>query len=92
MIKLLIIVVVGYLLYRSMKSWLFPDRRFPKSDTGKTVGAIDDVMIKDPYCQAYFPRRDAVHLKFHGSDLYFCSKECRDEYIAHHSQEENNAK
>jgi uncharacterized protein len=44
-------------------------------------------MIKDPYCQAYFPRRNAVHLNFRGSDLYFCSKNCRDKYIAHQSKE-----
>jgi uncharacterized protein len=82
MIKLLIIVAVGYLLYRSLKSWMFPDGTSLKNGSGKTAGNIDDVMIKDPYCQVYFPRRDAVHLRFRGSDLYFCSKECRDKYIA----------
>jgi hypothetical protein len=86
MIKLLIIVGVGYLLYRSMKSWMFPDNTSQKNASGKTSGAIDDVMIKDPYCQAYFPRRDAVHLSFHGSDLYFCSKGCRDKYIAQQTE------
>jgi YHS domain-containing protein len=28
-----------------------------------------------------------VHLSFHGSDLYFCSKACRDKYIAQQSEE-----
>jgi YHS domain-containing protein len=44
-------------------------------------------MIKDPYCQAYFPRRDAVHLNLSGNDLYFCSKKCRDQYMAGQSKE-----
>jgi len=66
---------------------MFPDSPSRKNDSGKTAGEIDDVMIKDPYCQAYFPRRDAVHLKFRGSDLYFCSKSCRDKYIAQQSKE-----
>jgi len=87
MIKLLIIVAVGYLLYRSMKSWMFPHGTSQKNGSGKTTGEIDDVMIKDPYCQAYFPRRNAVHLKFRGNDLYFCSKRCRDKYIADQSKE-----
>lgn len=87
MIKLLILFGVGYLLYRSMKSWMFPDSRPPKNVSGKAGGQIDDVMLKDPYCKAYFPRRDAVHLNLGGKDLYFCSKECRDRYLALQSKE-----
>lgn len=87
MIKLLIIVAVGYLLYRSMRSWMFRDSTSLKKDPDQTAGKIDDVMIKDPFCQAYFPRRNAVHLRLHGSDLYFCSKACRDKYIAQQSEE-----
>ena len=87
MIKFLILFAVGYLLYRSMKSWMFPDTRPKKNVAGKAGGQIDDVMIKDPFCQAYFPRRDAVHLNLSGDDLYFCSKECRDQYMARQSEE-----
>ena len=86
MIKILIIVAVGYLLYRSMRSWMFPDSKSLKKGSGKTAAEIDDVMIKDPYCRAYFPRRDAVHLNFRGSDLYFCSKRCREKFIANQSE------
>lgn len=82
MIKFLILFGVGYLLYRAVKSWMFPNNRPRKNVSGEADRQIDDVMIKDPYCEAYFPRRDAVHLKLHGQDLYFCSKECRDRYLA----------
>ena len=87
MIKFLILFGVGYLLYRAMRSWMSPDARPKKSVSGKATGEIDDVMIKDPYCGVYFPRRDAVHLNFGGNDLYFCSKECRDQYMARQSKE-----
>ena len=87
MIKLLIIVAVGYLFYRSIRSWMLRDSTPRKKGSGKTAGEIDDVMIKDPFCQAYFPRRNAVHLSFHGRDLYFCSEACRDKYIAQQSEE-----
>jgi YHS domain-containing protein len=43
---------------------------------------IDDVMVKDPFCNVYFARKEGIHLKFNGEDLYFCSTECRDKYIA----------
>jgi hypothetical protein len=65
---------------------MFPDAT-KKTVSGKEAGQIDDVMIKDPYCEAYFPKRNAVHLNLNTNDLYFCSKECRDKYIAHHQQE-----
>ncbi len=87
MIKILILLGVGYLLYRAMKSWMFPDARPQKNVSAKGAGQIDDVMIKDPYCETYFPRRDAVHLNLSGNDLYFCSKECRDQYMARQSKE-----
>jgi len=82
MIKFLILFGVGYLLYRAMRSWVFPNIRSSKNVSAKSGVQIDDVMIKDPYCEAYFPRRDAVHLNLNGSDLYFCSKKCRDRYLA----------
>ncbi|MGD9051677.1 MAG: hypothetical protein PVG17_07495, partial [Desulfobacterales bacterium] len=73
MIKFLILLAVGYLLYRSMKNWMFPDARQKKKVSSRANGQIDDVMIKDPYCEAYFPRRNAVSLKINGDVYYFCS-------------------
>ena len=87
MIKFLILLAVGYLLYRSMKNWMFPDARQKKNVSSRADGQIDDVMIKDPFCEAYFPRRNAVSLKFKGDVYYFCSEACRDNYIARHSDE-----
>jgi hypothetical protein len=65
---------------------MFPDMK-KKTVFGKKTDQIDDVMIKDPYCEAYFPKRNAVHLNLNAIDLYFCSKECRDKYIARQNQE-----
>ena len=64
----------------------FQIRRKKKTVSGKASGQIDDVMIKDPYCEAYFPKRKAVHLNVKGNDFYFCSKECRDNYLADQAQ------
>jgi hypothetical protein len=65
---------------------MFPDAT-KKTVSGKEASQIDDVMIKDPYCEAYFPKRNAVHLNLNANDLYFCSEECRDKYIARHHPE-----
>lgn len=87
MIKFLILLAVGYLLYRSMKSWMFPDARHKKNVSSRANGQIDDVMIKDPFCGAYFPKRNAVNLKVDGEVYYFCSKACRDKYTTRQSDD-----
>jgi hypothetical protein len=69
-----------------LRSWIFPDPSKKKTVSGKASGQIDDVMIKDPYCEAYFPKRKAVHLNVKGNDFYFFSKECRDNYLADQAQ------
>lgn len=87
MVRFLILFAVGYLLYRSLKSWMYPNISTKKTVSGNTAGRIDDVMIKDPQCETYFPKRDAVHLNLGTEDLFFCSKKCRDKYLAGHKKE-----
>ena len=79
--RLLIILGVAYLAYRALKSWMLQNVSAKRTVPGKTTGEIDDVMIKDPFCHAYFPQRNGVHLRADDEDLYFCSKECRDRFI-----------
>ena len=88
MIRVIILAVVGYVFYRALKSWMFPGPGASKTVADKNIGKIDDVMIKDPFCEAYFPKRNAVHLNYGGQDLYFCSAECKDKYFAAQSGNE----
>ena len=82
MIRFIILAVVGYVFYRALKSWMFPAPDASNTVADKSIGKIDDVMIKDPYCEAYFPKRNGVHLNIDGKDLFFCSDRCKEKYIA----------
>jgi uncharacterized protein len=84
--RLLILLGVIYLCYRALKSWMLQSGSSKKTVFDKPASQIDDVMIKDPYCEIYFPKKDGVHLRINGKDLYFCSKECRDKFIEEHSK------
>ncbi|MBW2569562.1 MAG: hypothetical protein JRD93_10195 [Deltaproteobacteria bacterium] len=84
--RLLILLAVIYFGYRALKSWVLPGQPLQRPVSGKAANKIDDEMIKDPYCNVYFPKRNGVHLKVDGKDLYFCSTECRDKFIASHSE------
>ena len=86
MIRFIILFIVGYVLYRSLKSWIFPAASSSRSVSSKTTAEIDDVMIKDPFCEAYFPKRNGGHLNISGKDLYFCSNQCKDKYLAAQSE------
>jgi YHS domain-containing protein len=65
---------------------MLQNRSSQKHVFDKTAAEIDDVMIKDPFCNVYFPKRDGVRLNLDGKDLYFCSAECRDKFMAAHSK------
>ena len=87
--RLLIFAALAYLVYRGVKSWILKNTRpSNRSAVGRTAGEIDDVMVKDPYCEVYFPKRKGVHLKLKGQDLIFCSKQCRDKFIAERTKPE----
>ena len=85
MIRFIILAVVGYVAYRAFKSWMFPAGSSSESVEGGNIREIDDVMIKDPYCETYFPQKDAVHLIFDGKELQFCSIQCKEKFLADQS-------
>ena len=89
MIRFIILAIVGYVAYRALRSWMYPERPASDSVAGKYAREIDDVMVQDPHCEAYFPQRKAVHLNFDGKDLQFCSTRCKDEFLAAHREKKD---
>ncbi|WP_373497745.1 hypothetical protein [Desulfococcus sp.] len=81
MIRFLIIAGLIYFLYRKYQSW-------SKSVAGRHADekALEDVMVQDPYCETYFPRREGIPLSMDGQELLFCSPKCRDDFAALHSK------
>ena len=89
MIRFLLILGIAYFIYRALKSLMSQSTSHRRHVSGKTSGEIDDVMLKDPYCDTYFAKREGVYIYFRGKDLYFCSPDCRDKYIAGHLESKN---
>ncbi|MCA1743025.1 MAG: transcriptional regulator [Desulfonatronovibrio sp.] len=79
MLKIIILVVVGYILYKL----LINDRKKKKdkvSDDHKKMAA-SGVMIKDPVCGTYVDKESDIRVKKNNKVLCFCSYECRDKYL-----------
>ena len=79
--KLLILLLIGYLAYRFLKSWILTGSQ-QSTVQGNAAAEIDDDMVKDPQCGVYFARRDGVVARHQGEDIYFCSEACRDKYLS----------
>jgi uncharacterized protein len=81
LLKLIIWGVLLVLIYRAAKTWLGGSAGRQDHVDGHAPNQVDDVMIKDPVCGAYFPRRNAVTLHQGGRAIQFCSTECRDRFL-----------
>jgi YHS domain-containing protein len=78
MLKWIILLIALFLAYRFVRrSVLF------KAPPGKKVPAeIQDEMVQDPVCKTYVPKRVALEgNRFDGQKEYFCSAECRENYL-----------
>ena len=79
--KLLILLLIGYLAYRSFKS-LIMNSSHQSTVQGNTAAEIDDDMVKDPHCGVYVAKKDGVALRLQGQDIYFCSEACREKFLS----------
>lgn len=79
--RVLVLIVLVYLGYRVLKSLIMPGAATRRPHDTGAAGMVDDVMVKDPLCETYFPKRDGVKAVINGETLYFCSEKCRDEYL-----------
>ncbi len=81
MIKILLLMALGYIGFRLIKSAVLRHLRSLGKTMNDKAGDIEDVMIQDPFCGVYFPRATGVPLAEDGKTLYFCSTQCRDQYL-----------
>ncbi len=80
--KLLVIIIILYLAYRALKYRLHINMT-PKSKYSKgSERQIDDIMVKDPMCEVYFPKRSGIPLTIDGKTFYFCSNDCKEKFMS----------
>jgi len=80
MIKILIYLLLIYIVYKVFRSLMTTSESSARRNHGET-GPVDDIMIKDPVCEVYFPKKDGIYFNIDGNEICFCSKECRDKFI-----------
>ena len=78
-LKFIIFLGLGYMVYKALAG-PGPEKQRPRMDRRETR-QIDDVMVQDPVCKVYFPKREGVAAKVDGQIMYFCSEECMKKYL-----------
>ena len=79
MIRLLILVLLGFLVYTVIHALQNSIGRSNQTPPPASTPNGED-MVKDPQCGTYVPRSDALEATIRGERHYFCSKECRDAF------------
>ena len=79
LIRFLIFCIVGYAIYRIIKS-LQREKPFIVQNDNKTTAEAGEELVEDPYCHTYIPISQAHRKEIDGKEHYFCSKECSEKY------------
>ncbi|NVM20513.1 MAG: hypothetical protein HWN68_01875 [Desulfobacterales bacterium] len=79
--RFLILCFLIYACFRIIRAWMHPDRASVRPEEREESALVDDVMVKDPFCETYFPKRDGLKAVINGQTHYFCSTACRDKYL-----------
>ena len=81
MIRTILIIIFVYLCFKVVKDILLKyllskykttSFRYPPHDASRYI----DEMVKDPVCEVYIPKRNALAATFAGEEHFFCSREC----------------
>ncbi len=81
MIRLVILAILCYLLYRLIKGTLRSAPQPPGRREKAAGPTLIDEMVIDPVCRVYIPKRDALTARVGGETVYFCSQECMKKYF-----------
>lgn len=78
--RILIILGLLYLIYRLTRSAYPYLKKGYREGMSKSGDSILDEMVKDPSCQVYLPKKEAITEKIGNQWYFFCSEDCLKNY------------
>ncbi len=81
LIRILILAVAAVLAYTLFKRLIAGGSRAGRPEMGDERLAR---LVQDPQCGVYVDPEESVHRKVPDGDLFFCSQDCADAYMAGH--------
>jgi YHS domain-containing protein len=87
LLKFAAILFLAWMLYKGVRSLLAGGTQKERMGGRRDgEGEVLDIMVQDPQCGTYVPQGQAVRAKLNGQELFFCSRECRDKFLAENKQ------
>jgi YHS domain-containing protein len=81
LIRTILIIIFVYLCFKLVKDMVlkyllsnYKNASFRNAP--RNTSRYIDEMVKDPVCEVYIPKRNAVAATFSGEEHFFCSREC----------------
>jgi YHS domain-containing protein len=87
-LRLVIIGVLLYILYRLLVGPRKKRGYTKKNGISSSEGAVQDVLVEDPVCHTYIPKGQAVQLHHDKKMYYFCSDKCCKMFLKQKGAEE----
>ena len=66
---------MGYLIFRVMRR-IKEMFTFPAQTPPEPKVPHPDVLVKDPVCETFIPRQEALKITRDGQEFFFCSEGC----------------
>ncbi|MBW2196119.1 MAG: hypothetical protein JRF37_11410 [Deltaproteobacteria bacterium] len=70
--RILILALLIYLGYRVFKTLIISGPVSCRPDRDEDLAVVDDIMVQDPLCEIYFPKKNGIKEVIDGERVYFC--------------------
>ncbi len=82
LLRLLLLLAVGYLIIAGIRRLFLPATSDPTKREADASGLEGVPLVQDPQCGRFIPQNEAIQVSRRGRTVYFCSQECRAAYRA----------
>ncbi len=77
---LALLVALGYLSLKLISA----NPRAAQPPGRRSTKIVTEELVRDPVCQLYLPRAEAIERSIRGQELFFCSPACLNKFLVEH--------
>lgn len=82
MLRFIVGLALGYLAYLVIKKVAVLLGLWPQAPKPLEGDREPDVLVQDPVCKTFIPRRDALKAEKGGQTYFFCSEGCLKRFLS----------
>ena len=79
--RLISLLILGYLVYWGIRKLAQSLGLWPQAPRPAVKRGEPDVLVQDPVCQTFIPRKEALRAEKDGKVYFFCSEGCLKRFL-----------